>query len=73
MPDATTLLKFRRLLEENDLCATIFETINAHLEERGFLIREGTLVDAIIINVPSSTKNKDKAWDSYMHQTKKGN
>ncbi|MDA7888895.1 IS5 family transposase [Akkermansiaceae bacterium] len=73
VPDATTLLKFRHLLEENDLCATIFETINAHLEERGMLMREGTLVDATIINAPSSTKNKDKSRDPEMHQTKKGN
>lgn len=73
VPDATTLLKFRRLLENNDLCSAIFETINAHLEERGLLMREGTLVDATIINAPSSTKNKDKARDPEMHQTKKGN
>jgi len=73
VPDATTLLKFRHLLEKHDLCATIFETINAHLEERGLLMREGTLVDATIINAPSSTKNKDKARDPDMHQTKKGN
>ena len=73
VPDATTLLKFRRLLEKNDLCATIFATINAHLEEQGMLLREGTLVDATIINAPSSTKNKDKSRDPEMHQTKKGN
>jgi IS5 family transposase len=73
VPDATTLLKIRHLLEKHDLCATIFETINAHLEERGLLMREGTLVDATIINAPSSTKNKDKARDPDMHQTKKGN
>lgn len=73
VPDATTLLKFRHLLEEKDLCVTIFETINAHLEERGMLMREGTLVDATIINAPSSTKNKDKSRDPEMHQTKKGN
>ena len=73
VPDATTLLKFRHLLEKHDLCATIFETINAHLEERGLLMREGTLVDATIIDAPSSTKNKDKARDPDMHQTKKGN
>ena len=46
---------------------------NAHLEERGLLMREGTLVDATIINAPSSTKNKDKARDPEIHQTKKGN
>ncbi len=73
VPDATTLLKFRRLLEKNDLCAAIFEAINAHLEERGLLMREGTLVDATIINAPSSTKNKDRSRDPGMHQTKKGN
>ena len=73
VPDATTLLKFRRLLEKNDLCTAVFETINTHLEERGLLMREGTLVDATIINAPSSTKNKDKARDPEMHQTKKGN
>lgn len=73
VPDATTLLKFRHLLEENDLCAAIFETINAHLEERGLLVREGTLVDATIINAPSSTKNKKRKRDPEMHQTRKGN
>lgn len=73
VPDATTLLKFRRLLETNDLCAGLFKTINAHLEERGLLMREGTLVDATIIHAPSSTKNKDKSRDPEMHQTKKGN
>ena len=73
VPDATTLLKFRHLLEAKDLCAAIFETINAHLEERGMLMREGTLVDATIINAPSSTKNKDKSRDPEMHQAKKGN
>ena len=72
VPDATTLLKFRHLLEEKDLCAAIFETINAHLEERGLLVREGTLVDATIINAPSSTKNKERKRDPEMHQTKKG-
>lgn len=73
VPDATTLLKFRRLLEDNDLCAAIFATINAHLEQQGMLLREGTLVDATIINAPSSTKNKAKSRDPEMHQTKKGN
>jgi transposase, IS5 family len=73
VPDATTLLKFRHLLEKNDLCATLFETINAHLAEQGLLMREGTLVDATIISAPTSTKNKDKGRDPDMHQTKKGN
>lgn len=73
VPDATTLLKFRRLLEDNNLTQAIFEEINADLSERGLLMREGTLVDATIIEAPSSTKNKEKARDPEMHQTKKGN
>jgi IS5 family transposase len=73
VPDATTLLKFRRLLEEHDLTAKLFEGINAHLSERGLLLREGTMVDATIIAAPPSTKNKEHARDPEMHQTKKGN
>ena len=73
VPDATTLLKFRRLLEEHGLTAKLFEGINAHLGERGLLLREGTMVDATIIAAPPSTKNKDHARDPEMHQTKKGN
>jgi transposase, IS5 family len=73
VPDATTLLKFRRLLEEHQLTAAIFGEINAHLAERGLLLREGTMVDATIIEAPPSTKNQDKARDPEMHQTKKGN
>jgi len=72
-PDATTLLKFRRLLEQHRLTAKLFEGINAHLAERGLLLREGTMVDATIIAAPPSTKNEDKARDPEMHQTKKGN
>jgi transposase, IS5 family len=73
VPDATTLLKFRHLLESNDLCAAIFETINRHLEQQGLLMRKGTLVDATIIHAPSSTKNEHRGRDPEMHQTKKGN
>jgi IS5 family transposase len=73
VPDATTLLKFRRLLEQHDLTKAIFERVNAHLGERGLLMREGTLVDATIIAAPSSTKNQDGERDPEMHQTKKGN
>lgn len=73
VPDATTLLKFRRLLEAHALTAQLFEGINAHLTERGLLLREGTMVDATIIAAPPSTKNKDKARDPEMHQAKKGN
>ena len=72
-PDATTVLKFRRLLEQHQLGAAILQDINAHLRERGLLMTEGTMVDATIINAPSSTKNTDKARDPDMHQTKKGN
>ncbi len=72
-PDATTLLQFRRLLERHDLTRVIFERINAHLQERGLLLREGTVVDATLIAAPPSTKNENKARDPEMHQTKKGN
>ena len=73
VPDATTLLRFRRLLEEHDLTATLFKGINAHLAERGLLLREGTMVDATIIAAPPSTKNKEHERDPEMHQTRKGN
>jgi IS5 family transposase len=73
VPDATTLLKFRRLLLDNDLTKALFEEINAHLAEQGLLMRAGTIVDATIIAAPSSTKNQGKARDPEMHQTKKGN
>ena len=72
-PDATTLLKFRRLLEKHELTRTIFDRINAHLAAKGLLMREGTIVDATIIAAPPSTKNRDKERDPEMHQTKKGN
>jgi IS5 family transposase len=72
-PDATTLLKFRRLLEENNLTARIFTAINTVLAAKGLLLKEGTVVDATIIEAPISTKNKDGTRDSEMHQTKKGN
>jgi len=72
-PDATTLLKFRHLLEEHYLTESIFSAINAHLAERGLFLREGTIVDATLIAAPPSTKNKEGKRDSEMHQTKKGN
>ena len=73
VPDATTLLKFRRLLETHDLCQGLFAAINADLTARGLLLRAGTLVDATLIAAPSSTKNQAKQRDPEMHQTKKGN
>jgi IS5 family transposase len=73
VPDATTLLKFRRLLESHDLCKALFTAINADLAARGWLLREGTLVDATLIAAPSSTKNEKRERDPEMPQTKKGN
>ena len=72
VPDATTLLNFRRLLETHDLCKGLFTSINADLTARSLLLREGTLVDATLIAAPPSTKNKEKQRDPEMHQTKKG-
>ena len=72
-PDATTLLKFRRLLETHSLTQAIFEAINAHLAAKGLLMREGSVVDATLISAPSSTKNDSGTRDPEMHQTKKGN
>ncbi|HRK57827.1 MAG TPA: IS5 family transposase [Burkholderiaceae bacterium] len=71
-PDATTLLKFRRLLETQGLTEAIFKTIHAHLAAKGMVLREGTVVDATIIAAPSSTKNSRGQRDPEMHQTKKG-
>jgi IS5 family transposase len=72
-PDATTLLHFRHLLERHQLTASIFSTINAHLAEKGLLLREGSIIDATLIAAPPSTKNKDGQRDPEMHQSKKGN
>lgn len=72
-PDATTLLKFRRLLEEKGLTDSIFNAINAHLAEKGLFLRQGTVVDATIIAAPPSTKNRSGERDPEMHQAKKGN
>ena len=73
VPDATTLLKFRHLLEKNHIGEQMFKAINYVLEQGGAMMKGGTIVDATIINAPSSTKNKEKARDPEMHQTKKGN
>lgn len=72
-PDATTLLKFRRLLEEHKLTERIFNAINVLLAVKGLMLKEGTVVDATIIAAPSSTKNREGKRDPEMHQTKKGN
>lgn len=72
VPDETTILRFRRLLEQNKLTEGIFDEVKALLEKRGLLVRSGTIVDATIISAPSSTKNRDKNRDPEMSQTKKG-
>ena len=73
VPDATTLLKFRHLLEAHALTRRIFEEVGAMLAEHKLMMKEGTIVDATIIAAPSSTKNARKERDPEMHQVKKGN
>lgn len=73
IPDETTILNFRRFLEEHQLPQKFFARINKILEETGLLLKSGTIVDATIIHAPSSTKNKQKLRDPEMKQTKKGN
>lgn len=72
VPDGTTLLKFRRLLEHHDLGAELFAQVNQTLQDRGLKVGTGTIVDATLLGAPSSTKNADKARDPDMHQTRKG-
>lgn len=72
-PDETTICKFRHILEANDLGERLFMLIGKYLTENGMKVSRGTIVDATIINAPSSTKNREKARDPEMHQTKKGN
>jgi transposase, IS5 family len=72
-PDETTLCRFRHLLEAHDLGVAMFEEVHRHLEANGLKVTTGTIIDATIIHAPSSTKNKQKARDPDMHQTKKGN
>ena len=73
VPDETTVLRFRHLLERHDICPEMLETVNLHLESRSIKISAGTIVDATIIHAPSSTKNQRQERDPEMHQTKKGN
>ena len=73
VPDESSILNFRHFLEKHSLATLMFVEINKYLEEQGFIMREGTLVDATIIEAPKSTKNKDKKRDSEMSSTKKGN
>lgn len=73
VPDSTTLLKFRHLLEQHHIGEKIFADVKNRLEEKGLIMHGGTIVDATIISAPSSTKNKEGKRDPEMHQTKKGN
>jgi len=73
VPDETTILNFRHFLEEHHLQKEFFRIVNAILEKKGLILKEGTAVDATIIHAPSSTKNKDKKRDKEMSSTKKGN
>jgi transposase, IS5 family len=72
-PEETTVCKFRHLLERNQLGRQLFEAMGAYLEAQGLKVSRGTIVDATILNAPSSTKNAAGARDPEMHQTKKGN
>ena len=72
VPDGTTLLKFRRLLEKHKLGEALFATVGAVLQSRGLKVGSGTIVDATIIGAPSSTKNAEGKRDPEMHQTRKG-
>ena len=72
-PDETTICKFRHLMESHNLGDRLFNLVNQYLKENGLKVNRGTIVDASIINAPSSTKNKNKQRDPDMHQTRKGN
>ncbi len=73
IPDATTLLKFRHLLEKNEFGQAMFARVGALLQANGVKVSGGTIVDATLIAAPPSTKNEAKTRDPEMHQTKKGN
>jgi len=72
VPDETTACKFRHLLEKHELGRQLFEQVHVHLEQHGIKVSKGTIVDATIINAPSSTKNAAGERDPDMSQTKKG-
>jgi len=73
VPDETTICKFRHLLEKHELGKRLFAEVNRHLADCGITISGGTIVDATIIQAPSSTKNRERQRDPEMHQTRKGN
>lgn len=73
IPDETTILNFRHLLEKNELAPEILSRVNGYLRRKGLMLKRGSIVDATIIAAPSSTKNAEGERDPEMHQTKKGN
>ncbi len=73
IPDRTTIMNFRHLLEIHNLARAIFTDVNQWLTESGIILKEGSLVDATIIEAPTSTKNKQGQRDPEIHQTRKGN
>ncbi|OHX16570.1 hypothetical protein BI343_14830 [Chromobacterium amazonense] len=73
VPDETTLLNFRHLLEKHQLTHALFTAIHQHLCDKGLMLKQGTIVDATLIHAPSSTKTLRASRDPDMHQTKKGN
>ena len=73
LPDESTILRFRHLLEEHNLSLQLLVAINATLAAKGLMLKVGTVVDATVIAAPSSTKNSSGERDPQMHQTKKGN
>jgi IS5 family transposase len=72
LPDESTILRFRHLLEQHKLAPQILQTVNELLRAKGLMLRAGTVVDATLIAAPSSTKNKTGERDPEMHQSKKG-
>ena len=72
LPDETTILNFRHFLERHKLGDKLFQEVNRHLHKQGLMLREGSIVDASIIDAPSSTKNEERQRDPEMHQTRKG-
>lgn len=73
LPDESTILRFRHLLEKHGLAAQMFAAVNATLGAKGLMLKKGSVVDATLIAAPSSTKNNSGTRDPEMHQTKKGN
>ena len=73
VPDATTLCKFRKLLDENGITKQLFDTMHAFMERHGKIMRGGTIVDATIVEAPTSTKNEGRQRDPEMHSVRKGN